>query len=125
MSALDDAARRRWLLEKLREAVARLASPAEEQMAYLRRLGSRGSADELALELDDAARSALSQEALVAPRLRVHIRELDQQLEAMSGADKADLWTDTALQSAEEWEEIRRRARAALHELDQEQKDGS
>jgi hypothetical protein len=125
MSRLDDAGRRRWILEQLREVVMRLASPAEEQMAYLQRLGSGRSADELALELDDVAGPALSEEGLIAPEPRIRILELNQQLEAMSGAENAALWTETALQSSEAWAEIRRCAEAALHELDQQQKDQS
>ena len=120
---MDDLGQRRWLVEKLREALARVAGQPEEQVEYLRRLGSPESADELALELDDIAEAALSREGPLTPEQRSRIRELDQKLDGMSGVEKADLWTETALRSTKEWEEVRQCAKVALDELGRERDD--
>ncbi len=117
MTVLDEAGQARWLLEQLGEAIARLASPPEQQLAYLRRLDAGESADELALEFDDVAGAALSRPRLLTDEQRDAVRHLDRQLEAMSGTDKARLWATAAIGSAEEWTEVRRRAKRALSVL--------
>lgn len=114
MTALDNAGRARWLLGELEEAIARLASPAEAQIAHLAELGSGGSADELALEFDDVAEAALSQAPLLSEEQRFAVRDLDRKLDEMSGADRATLWTEEALWSATEWDEVRRLGKRAL-----------
>ena len=113
MTFLDEAGRTRWLLDQLRAAVARLASSADDQLAYVRQLGSSPSVDELALEFDDFARAVLAQPRLLTDEQRMAVENLDRQLDAMSGADRAALWTEAALGSAEEWHEVRRRAARA------------
>ncbi len=74
------------------------------------RIGA-GNADELALELDDLLhaplRDALSAEIKAAID---HVVYLD----AMSGPENATLWLLTALRDRPEWQEVRRRASAAL-----------
>ncbi len=42
------------------------------------------------------------------------ITELDQLLESMSGQDKNELWTDTALKTKPEWALIREKAKRIL-----------
>jgi hypothetical protein len=88
MSDLSGLERRRWLLEQLRFAVARLASSADDQLQYLRGLGSGEQADELALELDDLREVAIA-EGLITQRQEALLRSLDEQLDSMSGADKS------------------------------------
>jgi hypothetical protein len=117
VNALGEAGERRWLLEQLLEVVERLGKPAEEPIDYLRQLGSAGSADELALELDDIAPAAVARPGLVTAEQEAGIQALRSQLERMGGQDNAELWTDFALRTAEEWVEVRRLATAALAEL--------
>ena len=72
-------------------------------------------ADELALEFEEchegvrAAGISFPEEVLAA------IGELDRQLEAMSSANHPEFWTDESLDSAEEWQCVRR---LALHVLE-------
>ncbi len=118
MSIRDDSQQQRdWLLEQLPEVVMRLASPADVQIAYFRRLGPDVPVDELALEFDDLAEAAFSQKGFLRRGQRSRISALDDRLKAMSGADERGLWTEAALRSSNEWREVRTRAEAALREL--------
>jgi hypothetical protein len=101
------------LLVMLLKAVARLALPAEDQVAYLRRLGSWPSVDELALELDDVV-ELLGQfvaSGWITEQDADAIRALDDLLGRMSGDQNEHLWTEHGLTTANEWEEVRKRAR--------------
>ena len=107
-----------WVLGELRASLRRLASPAAEQVAYLRGLGSV-SVDELALELDAVAGTV---EGLVAggmlPAAAAEaVRAVDRQLAAMSGRHQARLWQEEALAEAPEWARVRELAAAALATL--------
>lgn len=98
-------------LVALLRAVARLALPCEEQIAYVRRLG--GSLDELALEFNEGA--ALLDQFVAQGWLSTDdaeaLRKIDEALEAISGMGNASLWTEAALCSAEQWCAIRNAAR--------------
>ncbi|GGN65852.1 hypothetical protein GCM10010112_27660 [Actinoplanes lobatus] len=97
-------------------SVAVLALEADAQTAWLQRLGTAPSADELACEFDDGFRLAptfiergwLSGTAIPA------LTQLDDQLSAMSGNPNADLWHIDALPHRAEWNRVRTLARAAL-----------
>ena len=110
-------------MKMLKEALTNLASPAEQQIEYLERIGTAPSADELALELDDiigvirvyARKGLLSASAMSA------IDRLDERLAAMSGPQQAVLWTVDALRIAEEWAGVRLLAADALARLEAEQ----
>jgi hypothetical protein len=108
---------RQWLIEDLILALSRLARPADGQVAYLDTLGTDRSADELALELDDVVEAALAAPELLSETQRTLLRELDRQLGAMSGSDRAELWSHEALRTSPAWTEVRARARATLSEL--------
>jgi hypothetical protein len=104
-----------WTDTDLAEAVKRLAAPAVEQIAYVRKRRCAPSLDELALEFDDefqrlrdpdAARSTPA-EYLAA------LKALDAQLDRMSGPANADLWVEDAL-ARPEWREVRQLATRAL-----------
>lgn len=100
--------------EQLLETVARLAGPAESQVSYLRRLGSGGCADELALEFSDVAAAATSNDEALSEPQRLAVQELDQKLEEMSGPDQRGLWTAETLASAKEWRGVSDLAQRSL-----------
>ena len=100
--------------QQLLAAVERLAAAADEQEAYLRQLGTAPSADELALEFTDAfvvARERLDESAADAAT------RLDDYLVEISGSDKAELWTVSALRDAPEWVRVRHLAGVVLRRL--------
>ncbi len=94
----------------------RLAASGAQQEAYLRRLGTAPSLDELALEFDDEyaplrhrpsdPQASTFDEALAA---------LDACLRRFGGASNAHLWVVEALERPE-WQEVRRLAQRALAE---------
>ena len=92
------------------KALKNLAADAEAQEHYLRQLGSWPSLDELALELDDAARAS---QAEAPPTLRERVLAVDRKLDEMSGEANASLWEPAALHRSE-WAEVRRLATEAL-----------
>jgi hypothetical protein len=94
-----------WLIA----ALENLAKPAAEQEAYLRELGTAPCSDELALEFSEAL-CLIELEGDVRSRLD----ELDAWLHSMSGSERAQLWQVSALHSAPEWAEVRRRAAEGL-----------
>jgi hypothetical protein len=108
---------REWLRREVSRAVERLTSDAENQLKYLATLGWPGSADELAQELDDVLRAALAAPGLLTAEQEARLRALDQQLDDMSGAERADLWTEPSVRTSPEWDEVRRLARLALESL--------
>ena len=104
------------LVEELFKALGRLAAPAADQIAYLQRLGTAPSADELALELDDVVflLPKLLDEGRITWQQADLTRTIERKLLAMSGEQRSHLWTVEALVTAEEWEDVRRLAAAAL-----------
>ena len=100
---------RDWLVSALQH----LALPAEAQVRYLTEKGVAPSADELALEFDDAlAGASLSQ------RERGLLAPLDAYLTGVRGPRHAALWTTSALRTRSEWAEVRRLAQNALSVMD-------
>lgn len=98
-------------------AVAILALPASDQIAWLDSLGIGGrNVDELALELGDGF--------LLVPQFVEHnwlsveavepLRALDSLLASISGPSNGVLWETAALETAPAWEEARKLAKAAL-----------
>jgi len=71
----------------------------------------------LALELDDVAEAALSTPGLLSEDQQKLLRDLDRQLEAMSGPEHADLWSQRGLGTSPAWTQVRATARAILVEL--------
>jgi len=109
-----------WRMELLKKAVTVLASDAEAQLDYLRKLGLPEGIDEIALEFDDIAAAADDM---------LRLRELDQNqynwvkkladlLSRMSGKANSMLWTAEALSSAPEWQEVRNVAKECLRHLE-------
>ena len=84
---------------------------------YVADLGSPGTADELAQELDDVLEAAISVPGLLSESQVSTLRALDEVLESMSGPEKSELWDEEALRSSPQWGEVRRHAGAALTEL--------
>jgi hypothetical protein len=107
-----------WLLAELIAVMKRLTLPAADQREYLQQLGSGQSADELALELDDVVEAALANHHLMSEAARLRVREVSDKLEEMSGSSHTELWTEEALRTSADWEEVRRRAGLALAELE-------
>lgn len=83
----DDSLRLAWALSQLVRAVARLALAPEVQRDHLRRLGVGGSADELALELDDTAQrlDELEGAGWIEPERAATIRRIDGMLTFVHG----------------------------------------
>ena len=98
-------------LEPLRRVLERLASPANEQIEYLRNMQVH-DADELALELDDVLRSPLRE--VLSEEINRTLDSLDAYLDTISGSDNESLWSFEALENRPEWQEVRQRAHAAL-----------
>jgi hypothetical protein len=99
---------REWLVS----ALERLAMPAEAQVRYLTAKGVAPTADELALEFEDALAGA----AISDPE-RSELGQLDRYLSSISGRQFASLWTSQALGASPEWAEIRRLALRALRAM--------
>ena len=101
----------------LLESLKRLASPPEDQIAYLDSLGAGGLADELALEFDDSYQAVAPQINHNA-QLLLDLKNLDRHLKSMSGEHHASLWRYEALRTAEEWNATRGLASKILTEWD-------
>jgi hypothetical protein len=99
--------------KELVQSIKRLAAPADEQVAYLQRLGSFPSLDELALEFADMFGPAGTLSFNGPPGWVETLQKLDQRLDAMSGQDNAHLWIAQALDGTE-WAQVRQLARKAL-----------
>src|SRR6266851_5587066 len=98
------------LTDMLEQALAHLAADPDAQAGYLKQLGTWPSLDELALELDDVAEAS---KPGMSSRLSEVVDRLSSRLDAMSGADHADLWEPNALHAAEWRSRARRRSRQA------------
>jgi hypothetical protein len=97
-----------------RIVLGRLAAEAPTQQAYLQKLN--GTDDQLALGYDDLFRVADARlcDGEITQIEYDALKELHTLLDAMSGPEKAALWTVDALQSRPEWVEVRRLAGSAL-----------
>ncbi|MDX8036215.1 hypothetical protein SK803_38975 [Lentzea sp. BCCO 10_0856] len=98
------ASREEWL----KDCVRRLAMPADVQRAWLESIGTAPSADELALEFDDARQGPLT----ISAEAEVALARLDRLLDAMSGP--SPVWHVDALVDASQWAEVRALAQGAL-----------
>ena len=118
--------------QQIREAVAALAAPPDEQAAHLDRLFSsaaRGSAatygcDELALCLDDifAARNDMIEHGELVEPEAVLIRPLNDLLTRLSGQHNAEFWRREALYADARWDNVRALAKSALSALPDEER---
>jgi hypothetical protein len=107
------------LLHELREMTALLALSAAEQQDWLQRTGL--PVDELALPLLDAVPAwfpRLSAAGLLNDAAEDALLALAGVLDGMRGRGRESLWRPEALESAAQWEEVRRLAAGALAELD-------
>lgn len=103
---------------RLRDAVAVLASPPEAQREWLRRIGTFPVTDELAIEFDDWAQllPQLGADDLVDDESDQAIQRLAaalDRLQAAFGTDP-DKWQASALDESPEWETVREAAGPAL-----------
>lgn len=99
-------------LKQLRIALQQAALPAERQIARLRGFDV---AFEVADDFDNWCRWALASADLkLTEEQRSRLSALNRRLEQMSGEHNAELWTEDALRSRPEWEEVRREAREIL-----------
>src|SRR5688572_14192839 len=99
------------MIDQFCASLERLSAPADEQQAYLERLGTAPSADELGLEFSDAflaVREALPE------RVADAAARLDQFLSSFGGSKNAELWTVLALGQAPEWRKVRELAKEVL-----------
>ena len=99
------------------QAVQLLAADYEAQVAALPAYVA--VPDELALIYHDAYLlvSQMADAGRLTEKHMAKLRELDEELEAMSGAENADRWTLDALRSDPWWERIRSLAGDALRSL--------
>lgn len=107
-------------IELLRQSLAILAAPAPEQLKYLESLGIPGVIDELAEDYHDMALAArpLYAQGEITGEARDCILSLDDLMDKMSGGpEKAEFWSETALASAKEWQDIRGNAKRCLELL--------
>ncbi len=98
-------------MAKMRAALLNLSASSAQQIARLEKLGVSPSADELALEFDDAFFLARD---LLSGSLAKAIASLNELLEKMSNATDKNIWSVEGLQKAAEWRHVRRLAREAL-----------
>ena len=92
-------------------ALEPLALGPDEQLAYLSALGADETADELAVQFDDAFRYA---HPMGHAALDATLRALNERLSAMSGAENAALWSPRGLARGTDWPFIRQTAERAL-----------
>ncbi|GAA4529340.1 hypothetical protein [Amycolatopsis samaneae] len=103
-------------------SIAVLALPADGQIRWLNSLGLPGGAaiaDELAQEFGDGCLllAQFVEHGWISERLAKKLRGLDTLLGVMSGPEKAEIWEVSALESAAEWIEVRKRALEILVDL--------
>ena len=107
--------------EQLREAIAVLAAPADEQDRHLRQYGfTEGYGnDELALEFEDVFISApgLYRDGQLTQQQFEAVSAVDSLLDHWSGKDHPDFWNRASLWADPRWEEVRRLAGVALSAL--------
>lgn len=104
------------LLGQLIAALEELAKPADEQLGHVDALGV--DIDELALEFDDVAptRDALVDKGVISRDQSDAVAAVDRKLDRMSDAGPSR-WTEGALRTGEDWQELRLLAMRALTAL--------
>jgi hypothetical protein len=121
--------------QQLRQTIANLAAPAEEQAAYLDSIfepvAGGGSAaghgnDELALELEDiyCAVSHMLEHGEIGEAEIEAAKPLNELLLHWSGRHNADFWSRDALFADPRWEEVRGCARRVLAAFPDEERPG-
>jgi len=105
------------VLATLRYSVQLLAAPAAEQIAHLLPPDFAAKTNEMALELEHWALCAPTCWTLTQEQT-TWLNALDAYLEALSGMDHAEFWTDAALVSDPRWEDVRTLAAAVLTAFD-------
>ena len=119
--------------QNLRDAVARLAAPADEQNAYLESIlgplspKNKGWAygnSELAQELDDyfCCASHMLQWGEISEEEIASVRPLEQMLERWSGQEHFEFWRREALWQDDRWEKVRECAKLTLASLPNERR---
>jgi hypothetical protein len=98
------------MIERLVHALQALAVPAEEQLARYPVFVVK--ADELALDYADALLLITDcPQVSLTPEQQAALEDVDQLLDWMSGEKNAALWTEAALRTAPDWQQVRRLAR--------------
>ncbi|MDQ4144383.1 MAG: hypothetical protein M3198_11685 [Actinomycetota bacterium] len=107
---------RDWLVGELRASLSALASPGSEALATVP--DGFAKADELAIDYGNFVSAVLGNfgDEFSTEQTAV-LRRIDAMLEAMSGAENAELWTEEAVVSHPRWQEVRKAARVALNRL--------
>jgi hypothetical protein len=105
---------------RLVATLGHLAAEPVGQKAYLISIGVEGSADELALEFDDAYRPLIPHmaELKISGLAIAKLARLNDVLTEMSGADHLELWETAALETSNNWSQIRRLATEIIHDLE-------
>ena len=104
---------------QLIESLSIIASPAADQLEYLKELGIPNGVDELALQFDDEAVLAegLLNKGVITRDQCLAIQQVNEALEAISGEENARFWTAEALRYDSKWDRIRILASRALSRL--------
>ena len=107
-------------VKMLKESLTILAADAQTQMRYLENLGTPGCVDELALEYEDTAAAAdmMFDRGEINREQLDSIVQLNEYIGGISGESNAHLWTSGALYESQEWQEVRRQAKASLALMD-------
>ena len=97
-------------------AVRNLSLPGKEALAILP--AGRHRADGLAISFDDQYTSFMERMTnLPGDAQLIALQELDSALNAISGPDNVDLWTDSSFASDPQWNDIRALAQKVLSEF--------
>ena len=106
------------MIERLVQALRRLATPAEDQFG--RGPSIAGNVSDLALDFADALLLVTDcPQVLLAPEQQSALERVDDALEAMRGDGHAALWTEAALRDSAEWQFVRILSARALLALGQ------
>ena len=99
------------------KSIELLASTSDGQRRYLKQIGTFPSADELALEFDDAYRPFISQaEADFQNLIMIGLSKIDSLLNLYSDMKDKTIWSEEALDNIY-WTEVRDTAISVLKEL--------
>jgi hypothetical protein len=108
-----------FVKEQLVAALTRLALPASAQAAYLEKLGTAPSTDELVLELDDflPMLPVAVSDGVISATQALAIKSVGDYADSFGGSENAPLWEIGELYTAPQWEELRSLASTALKML--------